>query len=71
LGFQIQFELVVSALESLIKNLNSSFEVAHFLEEDGSSSLISHLNKLHDDHIKKKLNQIWIALLRPQIILKD
>jgi len=51
-----QFKLVLFALESLIEIMNSGFEVAHGLEEDGkNSSLFGHLNKLHDAHLRKIL----------------
>jgi len=50
LDFEPEFELVVITLKSLIKILNSVFEVAHGLEEGRSSSLIGHLDKIHDTH---------------------
>jgi len=54
LSFESLFDLVIFALESLIKILNSDFEVAHGLEEDGISSLIGPLRKLPDVHLKLK-----------------
>jgi hypothetical protein len=53
LSFESQFECVDFALESLIKLFNSSFKVAHCLEEGGSSSTIGHLNMLYGAHIRK------------------
>jgi len=53
LGFGSQFELVVFVMESSIKNLNSASKVAHSLEEGRNSSLIGHLNKLHEHPFNK------------------
>jgi len=38
--------------------LNSGFEVAHGLEEDRNSSLIGHLNKLNDAHLRKIIEKL-------------
>jgi len=52
----------------LINALNGDYEFAHGLEEDRSSSLIGHLNKLHDAHLKKILkSKFGEPLLAPQM----
>jgi hypothetical protein len=80
LSFESQFECVDFALESLIKLLNSSFKVAHCLEEGGSSSTIGHLNMLYGAHIRKimksKFGQAckdhkWLSLYHQKITHKD
>jgi len=61
-------------LESLInKKLNNGqFEVIHGLEEVKSSSLIDHLNTLHDAHVRKILKSKFAQTPspRPQMSFK-